>query len=63
MVSVRGLTVGGRLCCTPTGNCPVQGGQGVAGVPVSLNCSSPVGSFTAGQGTTSANGTLLNTIL
>ncbi|GFQ06901.1 hypothetical protein PHJA_002834100 [Phtheirospermum japonicum] len=54
--TLRGLRVDGRLCCTSTGNCPVLGGQGVAGVPVSLNCTITGASFTAGQGTTSANG-------
>ncbi|GFQ08794.1 hypothetical protein PHJA_003023400 [Phtheirospermum japonicum] len=55
-LTLRGLRVEGRLCCTPTENCPVQGGQGVAGVPVSLSCTVAGVSITAGQGTTGANG-------
>ncbi|GFQ07374.1 hypothetical protein PHJA_002881500 [Phtheirospermum japonicum] len=57
-LTLRGLRVEGRLCCTPTANCPVQGGQGVAGVPVSLSCTVAGVSITAGQGTTGANGTI-----
>ncbi|KAL7097598.1 hypothetical protein ACP275_10G154600 [Erythranthe tilingii] len=53
-LTVRGLTVIGSLCCTPTGNCP---GQGVAGVPVSLNCTLVGGSARVlGTGVTDANG-------
>ncbi|KAL3632596.1 hypothetical protein CASFOL_025580 [Castilleja foliolosa] len=56
-ITLNGLRVNGRLCCTPTGNCPVQGGQGVAGVPVTLNCTIFGASTTLGRATTNTNGT------
>ncbi|KAL3632594.1 hypothetical protein CASFOL_025578 [Castilleja foliolosa] len=56
-ITLDGLRVNGRLCCTPTGNCPVQGGQGVAGVPVTLNCTIFGVSTTLGRATTNTNGT------
>ncbi|KAL7138242.1 hypothetical protein ABFS83_10G150800 [Erythranthe nasuta] len=53
-LNLRGLTVSGSLCCTPTGNCP---GQGVVGVPVSLNCTLVGGiARVLGTGVTDANG-------
>ncbi|KAL3632632.1 hypothetical protein CASFOL_025616 [Castilleja foliolosa] len=55
--TLQGLRVNGRLCCTPTGNCPVLGGQGVAGVPVTLNCTIFGVSTRVGQATTNTNGT------
>ncbi|KAL3632630.1 hypothetical protein CASFOL_025614 [Castilleja foliolosa] len=60
IINLGGLTVGGTLCCTPTGNCP--GGQGVAGSLVSLNCSILGSTVTVGQATTNANGTFNITV-
>ncbi|GER51955.1 S-acyl fatty acid synthase thioesterase [Striga asiatica] len=60
-LNVTGLTVSGRLCCTPTGNCP---GQGVPGALVSLNCTNFLGggTITVGQTRTSINGTFNITV-
>ncbi|GFQ04426.1 hypothetical protein PHJA_002586500 [Phtheirospermum japonicum] len=59
VITLGGLTVGGNLCCTPTGNCP---GQGVAGSLVSLNCTILGATVTVGQATTNANGTFNITV-
>ncbi|KAG8372221.1 hypothetical protein BUALT_Bualt12G0043900 [Buddleja alternifolia] len=53
ILTLRGLSVTGRLCCTPTGNCP---GQGVSGALVRLNCTILGSNVTVGQGTTNVNG-------
>ncbi|KAG8372224.1 hypothetical protein BUALT_Bualt12G0044300 [Buddleja alternifolia] len=53
ILTLRGLSVTGRLCCTPTGNCP---GQGVNGALVRLNCTILGSNVTVGQGTTNVNG-------
>ncbi|KAI3459660.1 hypothetical protein Pfo_016323 [Paulownia fortunei] len=58
-ITLRGLSVGGQLCCTSTGNCP---GQGVAGAAVSLNCTILGVSTTVGQTTTNANGSFNITV-
>lgn len=37
----NGVAISGKVCCTPTGNCPAGGqgqGQGVPRVVVRLNC-------------------------
>ncbi|KAL9154885.1 hypothetical protein ABFS82_10G146700 [Erythranthe guttata] len=60
VITARGLTVNGSLCCTPTGNCP---GQGVSGVPVSLNCTIVgVGARVLGSGITNVNGSFNITV-
>ncbi|KAL7138236.1 hypothetical protein ABFS83_10G150300 [Erythranthe nasuta] len=60
VITLRGLTVNGSLCCTPTANCP---GQGVAGVPVSLNCTIlGVGARVLGSGVTNVNGSFNITV-
>ncbi|KAL2232918.1 UNVERIFIED_CONTAM: hypothetical protein Sindi_1471800 [Sesamum indicum] len=58
-ISLGGLTVGGQLCCTSTGNCP---GQGVPGVPVNLTCNILGATTTVGQATTDANGSFNITV-
>ncbi|KAL7138241.1 hypothetical protein ABFS83_10G150700 [Erythranthe nasuta] len=55
-VLLRSLTVGGSLCCTPTGNCP--GGQPIPGVTVTIigNVILDGGSaVVGGSGTTDTN--------
>ncbi|KAL7097595.1 hypothetical protein ACP275_10G154300 [Erythranthe tilingii] len=59
-LTLRGLTVNGSLCCTPSANCP---GQGVSGVPVSLNCTIlGVGARVLGTGVTNVNGSFNITV-
>lgn len=55
--ALRSITVSGRLCCTSIGNCP-PGATGISGVPVRLNCTTPLagGTITVGQGITGVNG-------
>ncbi|KAL9154886.1 hypothetical protein ABFS82_10G146800 [Erythranthe guttata] len=60
VITLRGLSVSGSLCCTPTGNCP---GRGIPGVPVSLNCTIVgVGARVLGRNTTNVNGTFNITV-
>ncbi|KAL8041163.1 hypothetical protein ABFX02_10G148700 [Erythranthe guttata] len=60
VVTLRGLTVNGSLCCTPSANCP---GQGVSGIPVSLNCTIVgVGARVLGSGITNVNGSFNITV-
>ncbi|KAK4412758.1 hypothetical protein Salat_2923000 [Sesamum alatum] len=58
-INLGGLTVGGQLCCTSTGNCP---GQGVPGAVVNLLCNILGGTTTVGQATTNANGSFNITV-
>ena len=57
------ITVGGRVCCTPSGNC-LPGATGIPGVPVVLNCSASIGggTITVGRGVTGVNGVLNITV-
>ncbi|KAL9156164.1 hypothetical protein ABFS82_09G055600 [Erythranthe guttata] len=59
VLTVRGLTVSGSLCCTPTGNCP---GQGIPGVGVNLNCTIFGVSTIVGRGITGVNGSFNITV-
>ncbi|KAL7099107.1 hypothetical protein ACP275_09G061600 [Erythranthe tilingii] len=57
LLTVRGLTVSGSLCYTPTGNCP---GQGIPGV--NLNCTILGVSTVVGRGITGVKGSFNITV-